>query len=320
MLDELRCVAYYFPERIFMLSRCAVFAIIAGVAIASWMTGAAEDVTLSWYPLQPGDTWIYQKESRDGNMAHPGVERWTTEESIVNTRALPELAGTLVTKRTRVLEHIVPTGFIPQNDSTKRELPESHLLIHRNCIYVLDGIDAQGSACDPNISGCVRPLDANNHVRPEYHNDLLRRKIPADLCFPMTTGATWGKVAITSPANEWVWHVKGFNADPFGPAGGRTFHLSSHLGSGTSIDRWFEEGVGVVQEVAEHHGTYDEDRRLLLRAVIGGKTQVLRLTPARTTPLSDLDCSGPGWRHYSRADGTSFRSISDCIAYSSKRP
>jgi hypothetical protein len=301
------------------MSRCGAFAIIVGVVIASWTSGVAEDVMPSWYPLQPGDTWIYQNESRDGNMAHPSVERWTTEETIVSARALPEPAGTLVTKRTRVLDHIVPPGFMPQNDSTKRVLSESHLLIHQSCLYVLDGIDAQGAACDPNIvnSTCLRPLDQNNHVRPEYWDDLVRGKIPADFCFPMVVGMTWGRVPVTSPANEWVWDVKGLNADPFGQPGGKTFHLSSHLGSGTAIDRWFEEGTGLVQEVIEHHGTYDEDRRQLLRATIQGKTQSYQLTPARTVPLSEWDCRGPGWRHFSRADGASFSGIADCIGYSS---
>ncbi|MGK4277500.1 hypothetical protein, partial [Escherichia coli] len=82
----------------------------------------AQDAVLSWYPLQPGDTWVYQKESRDGDMAHPSVERWTTEETIVRTVAVPEVGGSLITKRTSVLDHSVPPDFIPQNDSTRREL------------------------------------------------------------------------------------------------------------------------------------------------------------------------------------------------------
>jgi hypothetical protein len=135
----------------------------------------------------------------------------------------------------------------------------------------------------------------------------------------MQIGKTWGKVPHTSPAEEYVWRVDRLNADPFGPPGDKTFHLSSHLGSGTMMDRWFTEGVGVVQEVTEHHGTYGEDRRQLLRATIRGKTQSYQLAPARTVPLSEFDCSGPGSRHYARSDGSSFRSVADCITYSSKR-
>jgi hypothetical protein len=220
-----------------------------------------------------------------------------------------------------VLDHTVPPDFLAPNDSTKRELPESHLLIYQNCAYILDGIDAQGSACDPNIANvpCLRPLDPNHRLRPEYRDDLLHRKIPPDYCFPMVVGTKWGQVPITSPAEEWVWRVKGLNADPFGPPGGRTFRLSSHLGSGTMVDRWFTAGIGLVQEVTEHHGTYDEGRRQLLSATIRGKTQTYHLTPARTIPLSDSDCTGAGWRHYSRANGAPFRSLADCVQYSAAK-
>ena len=242
-------------------------------------------------------------------MAHPDFERWTTEETIVSVVAIPELAGALITKKTKVLSDVLTPGFLPANDWAKREVPETHLLIHQNCLYVLDGMDAQGAACDPDFvnSGCLRALDGNGQLRPEYRNDLLRGQVPADFCFPMVVGKTWGRVRATSPANEYVWHVKGLNADPFGPSGGKTFHLSSHLGSGTMVDRWFTEGIGIVQEVTEHHGTYGEDRRQLLRATIHGKTQSYQLTPARTVPLSEWDCEGPGWRHYPRERCESWR-------------
>jgi hypothetical protein len=303
-----------------MIRRSGALAIIVGIVIASRTFGVAEDVMPSWYPLNPGDTWVYQKESLDGDMVHPVIERWTTEETIVSAVKVPELAGALVTKKTKVLSDFLAPGYLRANDWAKRELPESHLLIRRNCVYLLDGLDAQGSGCDFNVeSTCLKPLDQDNHVRPEYRDDLLRGKIPADFCFPMQSGKTWGKVPHTSPAEEYVWRVDGLNADPFGPPGGKTFHLSTHLGAGDFMDRWFTEGVGVVQQVMEHHGTYGEDRWQLLRATISGKTQRYQLTAARTVPLGDSDCRGPGWRHYSRFDGSSFRSMADCIAYSSKR-
>jgi hypothetical protein len=299
------------------LSKCLTIImkqfLLAGLIIP--MAGLAQDLARSWYPIQPGDTWVYQKESLDGYMAHPSIESWTTEESIVGTIALPDLPGTLVTRRTKVLAHTVPPDFIPQNDSTRRELAESHILIYRNAVYVLDGADAEGSACDPNIfvSPCLRPLDPANHLRREYVNDLHDGKIPPDFRFPMRVGEKWGKVPITSPAGEWVWYVAGLSADPFGPPRTRTYHLTSHLGSGTMVDLWFTEGVGVVQEVMEHHGTYDERRRKLLRSTIGGTTRTYQLTPARTMPLSDEECSGPGWQHFVRPDGTAFTNMRDCI-------
>ena len=167
-------------------------AILAVVAIANRISGA-EDAALSWYPLQPGDAWVYEKESRSGDMAHPIIERWTTEETVVRSVPVPEISGNLITKRTRVLDHTIPPDFIPLNDSTTREPAESHLLTHGNCVYVFDGIDAQGSACDPNVVNgpCLRPLDEKGRVRTEYREDLLRGRIPADFCFPMEVGRTW---------------------------------------------------------------------------------------------------------------------------------
>lgn len=265
------------------MSRYGVWALLAGPVMGCWNPAVAQDAVASWYPLQPGETRTFHKEWRYGRKDHPEIEQWTTEETAVSAVAVPDVGGNLVTRYTKVLSHVVPAGFLMPNDSTKRELPESHLLVQGNCVYVLDGVEAQASACDPNIhSACLKPLDPADRVRPEYRDDLLRGKIPADYCFPLAVGMTWGKVATTSPAEEWVWNVLGLNADGFGVAGGRTFHMVSHLSSGTSIDRWFAEGIGVIQEVIEHHGTYDEIRRQLVKATIGGKTQSYGLTPART--------------------------------------
>jgi hypothetical protein len=129
-----------------MPCRIGAFAIVACVAIASCASRVPQDITAAWYPLQPADTWVYQKESRDGYMDHPSVERWTTEETITGAVTVSEPPGTLVAKRTQVLNHAVPPDFSAANDSTKSELPESHLLIYRSCVYLLDGADAQGAA------------------------------------------------------------------------------------------------------------------------------------------------------------------------------
>lgn len=270
----------------------------------------AQDVASSWYPLQPGDTWVYAKESLTGRMDRPGIERWTTEETVVSVVPVAGFDATLVTKRTRVLDHT----------ATQSEPPATHLLIHRACVYVVDGPDAQGSFCHANPNGaCLPPFDAQGRLRAEYRKDLAARTIPPDFCFPMAAGKAWGQVPNTSPAQEYVWRVDRLNGDPFGPPGAQTFHLWTHLGSGTNMDRWFTEGVGVVQEIMLHHGTYDESRRQLLRATLGGKTRTFQLTPARTAPLFEPDCEGPGWRHYVRADGTPFASEADCVRYTAHR-
>jgi hypothetical protein len=290
-------------------------AFLSAAAFTTATLALGQNLASTLYPLEPGDSWVYQKEWLYGNMAHPSIERWTTEETIVSSAAVPEAAASLVTRRIRVLDHSVPPGFIAGNDSTRKELPESHLLIHGNCVYILDGIDAQGGACAPGPdNSCVRPLDFANRLRPEYRDALLAGKIPADFCFPMAAHTAWGRTPFTSPAGEYVWHVTGLNPDPFGPTGDQTFHMSSHLGSGTSVDRWFTEGVGVVQEIILHHGTYDEWRRRLVRTKIGGTVQDYELTPARAVPLSEFDCEGEAWRHFTRSNGAPFRNAADCNA------
>ena len=101
--------------------------VLAAIAAAA----GAQDAVRSWYPLQPGDTWVYAKESLDGEMDHPSVERWTTEETVVRAVPAPEPGGRRITKRVRILDHTAPPGWL--NDSTKREVPETHLLVRGNC-------------------------------------------------------------------------------------------------------------------------------------------------------------------------------------------
>ncbi len=178
-----------------MIRRSGALAVIVGIVIASRTFGVAEDVMPSWYPVNPGDTWVYQKESLDGDMVHPIIERWTTEEAIVSAVKVPELAGALVTKKTKVLSDLLAPGYLRANDWAKRELPESHLLIRRNCVYLLDGLDAQDSGCDFNVeSTCLKPLDRGqswSEVCP-HRDDLLRGRryrLTLDVCFPMQSGS-----------------------------------------------------------------------------------------------------------------------------------
>jgi hypothetical protein len=264
----------------------------------------AQGVARIWYPLQPGDTRVYAKEALDGRMDRPDVERWTTEETVVSAVGDAALDAVLVTVRVKVLDHSLPPGRY----SNMRERPESHLLIRHDCVWIVDGADAGAAAYVDD------PLHSNR-----FHADFLHGQVPADYCFPLAPGKEWGRVANTSPAEEYIWRVDRMNGDPYGPPGERTFHFSTHLGAGEYQDRWFTEGIGLVQGNTEHHGTYDEDRVRLLRSTIAGKTRTYELPPAHTAPLSDSDCDGPGWHHFVRADGTPFRSRADCVAYSNQR-
>jgi hypothetical protein len=268
------------------------------------LCAGAQDVVRAWYPLEPGNTWVYAKEALDGRMDRPDVERWTTEETVVSATRDAALDAVLVTLRVKVLDHSLPPGGY----SNMRERPESHLLIRHDCVWIVDGADA----------GAAAYVDDPLHSA-RFHADFLHGQVPPDYCFPMAPGKEWGRVADTSPAQELIWRVNRMNGDPYGPPGERTFHFSTHLGAGEFADRWFTEGIGLVQGIALHHGTYDEDRVRLLRTTIAGKTRTYELRPARTAPLGESDCDGSGWRHFVRADGTPFGSRADCVAYSNRR-
>ena len=130
---------------------------------------------------------------------------------------------------------------------------------------------------------------------------------------------SWGRVPSRGLDPDFVWNVISMNADPYGPPKRATFRLTTRAGSGMQVNRWFTEGLGVVQENGEHHGTYGEARRRLLSATIAGKTQTYDLTPARTVPLSEFDCARTKWQHFARADGTTFADAAACIEYAEDR-
>src|SRR5215510_5164455 len=79
--------------------------------------GAADLVNL-WLPMEPGNTWVYEKEFLDGPMDNPQVRKWTTEETIVN------VSGNVVTKRIRVI-----------GEAAVREKAETTWVIRDNCVY-----------------------------------------------------------------------------------------------------------------------------------------------------------------------------------------
>jgi hypothetical protein len=106
--------------------------------IADCATSHVQDVVLSWYPLEVGNSWTWQNDSLDGDRAHPSFERWTMEETIVSVAPDAELGGTLVTRRNRVLSDVTSPDFIAANNAARRVPPETHLLIFRN-LYLHSG-------------------------------------------------------------------------------------------------------------------------------------------------------------------------------------
>ncbi len=271
--------------------RTSCVAVLCGLMAVPGKAAPPSSVVRAWFPAEPGNRWVYQHEALDGGergLADPRIERWKTEETI---DAVTDTAGgTVVTERVRVYDHEMLNGWLPENDATKRLQPVETLVIHRNCLY------REGDSYK----------DAEGEDTPS-------------LCFPMTLGGNWGRSAATSPTLEAVWHVRALNGDPFGIAGGRTYHASAHEGAGSFRDIWYAQGIGLVQSVGEHHGTYFVDRSLLLSTTFGGHTRVYSLTPAKTVPLSEFDCNGSGWRHFVHDDGTAFASPADCIAFAGRR-
>ena len=132
--------------------------------------------------------------------------------------------------------------------------------------------------------------------------------VTVTLCFPLKVGEHW----------QGGRSVKGYESRVVG-ANAQTFHISRFEGAGVVLDLWFEKGVGILQQVIEHHGTYNEDRRQLLRATIEGKSRIFRLTPARTVPSGPFECGSGGWQHFGRVDGSTFTSQAACVSYFSRK-
>jgi hypothetical protein len=124
---------------------CAAMTVVIGVSLSfpSWRLVAAQDVVPSWYPAEPGDTWVYQREDREGGsrgLLNPDIARWNTEETIASSATVPE--GRLVSKRVKVLGSL--SASVPKylSDRIREESIDSHYLVRQNCVYVLDGDDA----------------------------------------------------------------------------------------------------------------------------------------------------------------------------------
>lgn len=268
------------------MRRAAFVAVMCGLLIGSEKAPPAVSVVSMWFPVAPGDRWVYQHEARDAGtrgMANPSIERWKTEETIDSVTHASD--GMLVVERVRAYEQEMLNGWSPANDATKRLTPVERIRIHQNCVY-RDG-------------DTYRAADGED---------------TPSLCFPMTVTGTWGRSAATSPTLEAVWHVRALNGDPFGIPGAPTYHAFAYEGSGTVDDLWYAEGIGLVQKIVEHHGTYSEDRSQLLSTTLAGQTHRYSLTPAKTVPLSEADCLGILWRHFVHADGTAFVNPTDCVA------
>lgn len=212
--------------------------------------GAQQD-PLAWFPLQPGNRWVYEHESKSGDRNHPNVDRWTTEETVTAAVMIPE--GIVV------LREVKPAGTSNNHIITEREVQrtgDAHpgylvtrdrepYLVRDNCLYLIgEGWDAQTQA-----------------LRSSYRTVLAQGTLSPDLCFPLERGRVWGN-------NDISWRVEPARAgvDSFLAAEYATaIHIyAGHFGSGGQDDVWFQKGVGVVGEHYIHIGTYDEYTKKLV--------------------------------------------------------
>jgi hypothetical protein len=198
----------------------------------------AQDELRSWVPANPGDTWIYQSEFRDGTtggIAHPKITRSRVEETVVRSTTVPE--GTIVVRRLRTLNGKPSAG----------ESRERAWLIHGDCLYDLERGDWNAGHPDRLSADFSKalPWEGGESVRV--------------FCFPLSAGKTWNRES----GHEWrVADIT--DRDPSSPDRGKTFHVSSYIGSGLTEDVWFEKFVGIIKETAVHEETYEETRDQLL--------------------------------------------------------
>jgi hypothetical protein len=218
------------------------------------MAANAQEDLLAWFPLQIGNRWVYENESKSGDRNRPDVNRWISEETITEWVTIPE--GLVVLREVRQQEEgprgasgdlvIAPNGRLRE----ARQEGRAHLgylitrdrdpyLVSGNCVYVIsDGWDGQ-----------------RRQLRPEYRRYLSEGAVSPDFCFPLQTGREWGN-------NDTPWRVEPArdSVGSFLPAeyAGAIHIFSSHFGSGGWEDVWFQKGVGVVGEHYIHNGTYDE--------------------------------------------------------------
>jgi hypothetical protein len=219
------------------------------------IVASAQDDPLAWFPLQLGNRWVYEYESKSGDRNRPDVDRWTVEESITGWVTIPE--GLVVLREVRqqadatdrTVRVIGPNGQVLEvqergyNRGILTASDREPYLVSGNCVYVIgDGWDGQ-------------------QLRPEYRRYLREGAVSPDFCFPLHMGREWGN-------NDIPWRVQPAlkNVGSFLPAeyAGAIHIFSNHFGSGGWKDVWFEKGVGVVGEHYIHNGTYDEYTKKLV--------------------------------------------------------
>jgi hypothetical protein len=229
-----------------------------GVCFAFMLLAAGHAVGQSaapeWFPVHLGDQWVYEHTTRDDTgegRAHLSVHDWKTKETTIGVWTVAE--GTVLERRIEVVGGAPPNGW--------RVSPTSAYLIRGNLLYAPEYAETGWNPA--------------THTLTRQFVEGLRTFSSPDFCFPLSVSKTWGAPhglpdwGVVRPEDARDWRVVGTRVhDPFAPDRGSTFHLtniSSYPGSGMTVDIWFEKEVGVVREVAIHHGTIGEEKTRLTR-------------------------------------------------------
>ncbi len=188
-----------------------------------------------WIPLNIGDRWVYDYESRNGPHSVPEIQRFEKRLTVTSIETIPE--GTLVHRS-------VDGG----------SEGESNILVRDNCLYFL----RSRYGWKPKANQLGDPLG------DLFRRDLRNGTVLPTVCLPLAIGKTWGNPNIGRD----LWTVAGMGAkNPDDPASvtADSWRLEASLASGDDDYIWFKKGVGIVAERTYHNGTYSDYRVTLQR-------------------------------------------------------
>jgi hypothetical protein len=198
---------------------------------------------LAHFPLQIGNRWTYEHEHKTGNPERPGVAVWTSEVTVLGHVQVPE--GLVVLRKVEA----------PQAPSDQRET--EHYLIRGNYVYAVPDLlwDAKRQSLDDTF----RQRLAQDDITPEFFFPLREGLLWAEKDRENRTLRGWLD-SKQQPDGFYHWFVQGRGGQ------GRAVKLlvSSqafllvYATLGGPVERWFEDGVGVVGEWNRHGGTYWE--------------------------------------------------------------
>ena len=207
-----------------------------------WLQTFSGGAASRWFPLDVGNQWTYEHESREGSREHPFVTRWETVETV--TGSLSILEGTVVLRQVQV-KGKTSGGWL------QSRYGESDYLIRKDCLYFLDPHDSWD--------------EQGQRLRPDYQTRLLAGQVQPEFCFPLAVGQSFGRdLAPGWIPSRVVGRGKGGDF-ALASISERAFDVVSHLLAADETHFWFEKGIGVTGEWDRHNGTYGEYRVRLLR-------------------------------------------------------